>query len=210
MTPFELFFDGHLFVINLERRGDRWQHCQEQFAKFGLTQVQRFEACVDPIPERHDQNTGCTLSHRTLLDMQIANGWPRIMVLEDDFEIIFEDFHERFENYIKDVPDDWDILYLGGGYGGPPMARVSKHVIRTGRMMTTSSYGITLAMAKKLAPHLVGSGPVDCLFSDRLEANKSYIFSPRLFIQYPNFSDLQGRHMANSASMLDGRHERMV
>ena len=124
-------------------------------------------------------------------------------VLEDDFDIIFEDFHERFESYVKQVPPDWDLIYLGGGYGEAPMARTADHVFRVGRMMTTSSYGITLDYAKKLAPALVCAGPIDCLFSDRNREAKAYVLSPRMIVQFPNYSDLQGRHMDNSQSMLD-------
>jgi GR25 family glycosyltransferase involved in LPS biosynthesis len=207
VTHFEDFFGGRLFVINLAKRTDRWEHCKRQFLRHGLTQVQRFEACVDPEPGRFDQNTGCTLSHRTLLDMQIANEWPRMLVLEDDFDIIFGDFHDRWSVYEKEIPADWDMLYLGGSYGEKPIARVSEHMIRAGRIMTTSSYGITLDAAKMLAPHIVGSGPIDNLYSDRHREMKTYIVSPRLIVQFPNYSDLQGRMMNNSASMLDCKLE---
>lgn len=210
MTFFERYFSGHIFCINLERRTDRWAHAEAQFKKHGLTCVQRFEACVDPVPGRHDQNTGCTASHRALLDLCVANNWPSIFVFEDDFDILHEDFHHRFETYVKDVPADWDMLYIGGGYGGPPISRVSAHVIRAGRLMTTSSYGVTYDMAKRLAPWIVGSGPIDCLYADRAHDNKVYILSPRLVVQYPNHSDLQGKFMNNSASMLDSAHERSI
>lgn len=207
MTFFEIIFDGHLFVINLARRTDRWEHCQAQLKKFGLTTVTRFEACVDPNRERNDQNTGCTLSHRTLLDLQIANQWQRMFVFEDDFDLIFEDFHDRFEEYYKQVPADWDMLYIGGSYGAKPMARVAPHVFRARRIMTTSSYGITLEAAKKLAPHIIGSGPIDCLYSDRHADMNTYILSPRLCVQYANHSDLQGAFMNNAPSMLDRKLE---
>ena len=35
------------------------------------------------------------------------------MILEDDIEIITPEFIKDTKNLIKDLPDDWDICYLG-------------------------------------------------------------------------------------------------
>lgn len=211
MTPFEEYFGGRLFCINCAHRTDRWEHAQAQFAKFGLTTVQRFDAHTGVIV--HDQvnnNAGCTASHRALLEIIAFNRWPRAFIFEDDFEIIYEDFHDRWARYIKDVPADWDMIYLGAGYGEPPVARVSPHVIRAARLLTTSSYGITWQHARKIAPYISGIGPIDSLYGGFHRDARTYIFQPRLVVQYPNFSDLQGREMDNSQSMLDRAHESTV
>lgn len=204
MTPFEQFFDGRLFCINLARRGDRWANCERQFRQFGFTAIQRFEACADMIDEsgRVNGNLGCTTSHRKLLDLQIANAWPFMFVLEDDFSIIYHDFHERWDRFAAELPATWDMCYLGAGYGEPPIARVSQHVIRAGRLLTTSSYGITLAMARKMAPSITGVGPIDSLYGGFHRDNEVYIISPRCVVQFPNYSDLQERDSGNAQSML--------
>lgn len=203
MTPFEQYFDGHLFVINLAKRTDRWEHIQRQFERLGLTTVQRFEACVvfDENGRAHG-NRGCTASHRALLDLQVANEWPRLFVFEDDAEIIYVDFHERWERFAAELPATWDFLYLGAGYGEAPLQRVSPHVIRTGRLLTTSSYGVTLAMARRLQPHITGIGPIDSLYSGFHREAETYIIAPRVVVQYPNFSDLQEQYSGNAQSML--------
>ncbi len=111
---------------------------------------------------------------------------------------------------IPEIPEHWDMLYLGGHYGEPPIARVSPHVIQCGRMLTTSSYGITAQMARKMAPYISGVGPIDSLYGGFHRDNRCLILSPRLMIQRPSFSDLQEREMSNSDCMLDESHEQMV
>lgn len=205
MIPFETFFDGRIFCVNCAHRPDRWAHAQAEIARLGWTSVQRFEGIAGLIDHegRNSGNMGCTASHRALLDLQIANAWPRMAVLEDDFSVIYSDFAERWERFERELPPTWDMLYLGAGYGEPPMARVSPHVIRAGRLLTTSSYGITLAQAKRMAPSISGVGPIDSLYGGFHRECETYIISPRCVVQMPGYSDLQERDSGNSMSMLD-------
>ena len=49
-----------------------------------------------------------------LLKEQIRNKWKRILICEDD--VVFDkDIMKKFSNGIKDLPQDWDLLYLGSG-----------------------------------------------------------------------------------------------
>lgn len=210
MSPLEQFFP-RIFVINLARRADRWAECLEHFLMFGITRYERFEG----IPKfrddgRGDGNAGCVASHRALLDKIVAEQIPHALILEDDFQITRGDAMDCFADWLPEVPADWDFLFLGGHYAEPPIERVSKHVIRSGQMLTTSSYGITLAMATKMAPAISGGGPIDSLYGGFQREAKTYILSPRLMIQRPSYSDLQERHMDNAPAMLDTRHEEMV
>lgn len=205
VTSFEQFFDGRLFVINCAHRADRLAHFTLMAARAGLTTVQRFEGLTGLSDDsgRVSGNMGCTASHRALLDLQIENGWPRMFVFEDDADIIYSDFAERWDRFARELPASWDMLYLGCGWGEPPMARVSPHVIRAGRLLTTSSYGVTLDMAKRLAPNISGVGPIDSLYGGFHRENETYVMSPRAVVQYPNFSDLQECESGNAQSMLD-------
>jgi hypothetical protein len=153
---------------------------------------------------------GCTASHRALLEIIAYHEWPRVLILEDDFEICVPDFSEQFAAAIGEVPDDWDMIYLGGGYGEPPQYRHSEHVIRVNRTMTTSSYAVTDRMARRLALHVYGNGPIDSIYGGFHRDARCYIVQPRLMVQYANVSDLTLRHMDNAPSMLDPHHEDMI
>lgn len=210
MTPIEEWATK-IFVINRDARTDRWQQCLEEFGKFGITKFERFQAYDHAEIDGHiGGNGGATTSHRALLDVIAYNKWPRVLILEDDFEIVRPDFHELFDMMIKEVPDDWAMLYIAGHYAEKPQSRVSPHVIRIGAMMTTSSYAVTWQTARLIAPNIYGSAPIDTLYYRWNRELKCYIFQPRLMVQRESFSDLQGRVMDNKPCMLDGRHEAMV
>lgn len=210
MTPIEKYFDK-IYVINLARRTDRWVQIMTLFKTFGITKFERFEAYDKPLLDgKPNGNMGCTASHRALLEVIAYNQIPRALIFEDDCDFTRGDFHERFAEFIKEVPDDWDQLYLGAGYGENPIARVSPHVIRSGRLLTTSSYGITWQHARKIAPYISGVGPIDSLMSGWHREAKTYIFDPRLCFQRPSFSDLTERDCNNAMSMLDDAHAKTV
>lgn len=194
------WFD-RIICINMDRRPDRWAHATAEFEKHGLT-VQRFAG----IDMGNLGNNGCTESHGAVLRMIVENEWPRTLILEDDVQFRHDDMQDRFAAMIGDVPADWFILYLGAGYGEVPRARVTPNVIRVNRMKTTSSYAVTLAAAREMAPHIHGIGPIDELYGGWNLSEPCYCFEPRLAIQYENYSDLQRAVLNNGASMEDDTH----
>lgn len=206
------YFDK-IFCINLNRRPERWEDCVREIDKFGLSNVERFPA-IDgitlPFPPLYQGNAGCVASHRAILDLIVKNGWNRTLILEDDFKIVRDDFHALFAHLIQFVPDDWDMLYLGGHYACPPRCRINQHLIRHAGMKTTSSYGITREFAAKVAPHITGSGPIDDLYCGHHAGNNCYIFQPRMITQREGYSDLSYQPINNEPSMLDESHENMV
>lgn len=202
MTFLQDYFEK-VFVINCAHRPDRRKHISDLLGFHGI-RFEFFDAHTGVVVDgKVNGNAGCTASHRALLELCAHHRWRSMFVFEDDADIIYRDFHERFDRFIQEVPADWGMIYLGGGYGEAPICRVSKHVLQVGRMMTTSSYGITWQQARKMAPYISGVGPIDSLYGGfNLEA-PTYCITPRCVVQLPSVSDLQDRHMDNSQSMLD-------
>lgn len=199
-----------VFVINLDRRADRWDHAKSEMQKLHLI-AERFSAYDSPINDgKPNGNMGCTASHRALLEIIAYNKWKRVLVLEDDFLTLYDDVPERLDAMLPEVPKDWDLIYLGGHYAEKPISRVSPHVIRCAGMLTTSSYVITWQAARRMAPYISGIGPIDNLFSMFARTQKHYILQPRLFAQYTSKSDLCGETRDNVPCMTDTRHENMV
>lgn len=210
MSKFENYFDK-IFILNRAARTDRWQHCVEEMDRFGITKYERFDAYDHALIDGWvGGNGGCTASHRAMLDVIAYHKWPRTLILEDDFKIVREDFHSIFSQIIDVVPTDWQMLYLGGHYQEKPHSRVNLNVIRTGGILTTSSYAVTWQTARLIAPNIYGSGPIDALYLKWNRELKTYMFQPRLIVQHESYSDLQGRVMDNSGCMLDASHENMV
>lgn len=209
MTPIEDFFD-RIFVVNLDRRPERWAHSLEQFRKLGITKFERFSAYDRPLDHNKMPSgaIGCTASHRAIFELVAYNKWPRVLILEDDFGICCDDVQGAFAESIKTLPADWEMFYLGANYIEPLVARVSDRILKIGRTMTTSSYGVTWQFCRSMAPYLSGSGPIDCIFGDIHRERKCYSCEPRIFCQYPFDSDLTLSPAANHRLMLNPHYVR--
>lgn len=226
-TPLETYFD-EIVVLTLERRKDRREHAERTLRKLGIDPSAVFWFFGPDKPIDHNGqpngNLGCTTGHRQILDRIIERRTPRTLVLEDDFDIAFTnpaqcqrghrdptlgfrvDAQAEFAAITPQIPQDWELLYLGGHFADTPQKRVSKNVVKIGRMHTTSSYGITCLMAKKMAPSIVGIGPIDTLYSGFTPTSNAYIVDPRLFIQMAGYSDLMEKDYNPSHAMQDMNH----
>ena len=210
-SPWSLdnYFD-QMFFINRASRGDRRTSVFAQRDRFQLRKLEQFHAIEifssEGVLLPYE---GCHLSHRTLL--QYALSVPRTLILEDDFLIRHNDFHRRFEQMIQEVPSDWDLLYLGGHYGEPPLARISPHVLRCGQMLGASSYAVTAVHAARLLAifHPIGA-QADCKLSELAHKHDHYILQPRLIVQFKGYSDLAGAVVDPTLSMTDTLHESML
>ena len=60
---------------------------------------------------------GVACSHREIWKKVIENGYDKVIIFEDDIAP-GEDFKNRLNEYLNDLPDDWDIAYLGVGRRG--------------------------------------------------------------------------------------------
>jgi len=214
------YFDK-VFCINRDSRPDRWENFQKLIQQCELD-VTRFRAHDGVLADgSFNGNYGCTASHRGILELICHHGWERTLIFEDDAEVVQPGRYgdhtknrlpvlDQWNQILPEIPDNWDMLFLGGHYGSPPLRRLSKHVIRINTMLTASSYAVSLACARALAPHISGIGPIDSLYGNFQPSLMALSIQPRLFIQYLNMSDLQHIHCDNSQCMLDPNHEAMV
>lgn len=88
--------------------------------------------------------------------------------LFDAPQLVHIGVNERFDEMVDEVPNDFDILYLGGQYQCAPISRVSKHVIRTGGMLGTLAYcmrpkfaAVITEALDRTCPGDIYPGPVD-------------------------------------------------
>lgn len=240
MNNLEHHFDA-AYVINLDRRQDRLEQFeQDQKSNWRVPKdfVKRWQAFDNPT----NCHAGCTRSHRMLLRHIASSGYDRVLVMEDDCAAITKPIleraghypggkvwdtfckinnglgsvNERFSELIPHVPE-YDVLYLGGGYGEPPISRVNEFVIRCGFMQTTSSYGISREFAEKWS-NLVDAhggldhhpGPIDNLFGSFAKDHRYYVLQPRLTFQRESYSDITGQVNGYLDSMTNPLHENMV
>lgn len=220
--PHALDVFDRIFCINLDRSPLRWSACLEAARAHGFDhRLNRFHAYDfhewDTVPQPHlrasmcNAMCGCSHSHSGLMHVIAHNLWQSTLVLEDDFEVLHADFLDRFATAWAEVPDDWDIVYLGGGYGYTPTERISQHVVRANYIKTTSSYAIHLRHARLMAPILAACCGPDDTFSGYNPHVNAYILHPRLLGQRSCPSDIfDGKVTHNTQSMTDPHHDALV
>jgi len=62
----------------------------------------------DPNPNM----VACSLSHRMIYEDIIKNSYKRVLILEDD-AVLMEDNLKYFVSMTAQLPDNWDVFYLG-------------------------------------------------------------------------------------------------
>jgi hypothetical protein len=114
-------------VINLNSRPERLSQIREELSKVGMN-AKRFEALTGGWK-------GCRDSHLALLEANKSE--PFHIILEDDC-VFSNDFNEVIIEAIKELPTDWDCLYLGGS-PRKTQERYSDHLFKANNVWTTHS-----------------------------------------------------------------------
>lgn len=247
-SSLECFFDSTLF-INLERRVDRRMQIGAVLAALHFDCVQRVigidrpdngnAGCTASHRALWRRIATGEFGDRVLVFEDDAMPLSRIMLegagyttdsptmrifMSAPWRPVFDGLHhlavsERFDSMVGEVPENWDVLYLGGQYQCDPRCRVSPHVIQANGVLGTVAYGMRRKFAQVITaaldqrcPEPGYPGAVDMVLTSFAREHNFYMFSPRLFIPTPgNLSDLQPGHVEGFPfAYTDARHERMV
>lgn len=192
-------FDN-IYCINLDRRPDRWSEVSEETSKHNLI-VERVSA-IDGNPNNiqtnngvSDGDVGCTLTHCKILQDAIDKNYTKILVLEDDV-VFSDDLNNLFDEYLGMVPDDWDMIYLGGNHINEPIY-INEHVYRVTHTYTTHAYAIKRKVfSEVLELQKNAKKQVDVYYSDLQKTLNCYVIKPHLAWQRDSFSDIQNRFMS--------------
>lgn len=106
------------YLINLPHRPDRLRVAKTQFEKAGLDPPTIFQAVdakklgIKGVTEDNQGLIGCFMSHYFILQNAILSGYKRIAIFEDDV-LFVSGFTEKMNTAMFEVPDKWQLLYLG-------------------------------------------------------------------------------------------------
>jgi len=211
MIDFRKYFDA-AFLINLSRREDRLKEAEAELQKWDLHGVERVEA-VDgnTLPPHRSLSLGAFgLYHTHLKIIRYAKeqGMKSVLLMEDDIEFLPSIL--EFDAFMKEVPADASLLYLGGHHVQRP-TRVSERIVRNTEVFTTHSFvifgSIFDALLIDLENKLSGINcQVDLYLSSVIQKNyPTYSFYPNITQQRASFSDIENRHTDYS----DNIHENL-
>jgi GR25 family glycosyltransferase involved in LPS biosynthesis len=155
------------FIINLERRPDRWQQASEEVKKAGFRTIQRWNAvdyknheqCEEAYsllgkPLKHpsfnnDFNDypgtwGVFLSQTTLWKKIVDERIPYACIFEDDV-LFHSKWNELAPTYFQNTEQDYDMLFMGSQF-----EFFSEYHIDKGPVFCLHAYIITCEGAQQL------------------------------------------------------------
>jgi GR25 family glycosyltransferase involved in LPS biosynthesis len=119
-----------IYCVNLDCDQERFKYVKQQFEKHNL-EVTRFPGILGSEIKQEDYpnyikkdswllknkcgSVGCYLSHIKIWEQILeSDDINQALILEDDIDLD-PDFNQKLEKYYKQVPKDWDLIYLGTG-----------------------------------------------------------------------------------------------
>lgn len=130
---------------------------------------------------------GCWDSHRRLMEKLNNEGNGVSLVLEDDCDIVDG---LDYKAYLDELPDDWDLLYLGGINQDAP-EQFSEHLDYAKNILQTHAYIIRDKFVHTLLETLTNHRwKVDIVFSEAIKRGKCFICNPVVAVQRESYSDI--------------------
>lgn len=178
------------YCLNLEPNVKRWGQCVDEFIRVGLDYVERI-----PCIEGPDRFISFNHSHYDTIKKGYETGMP-FCIFEDD--VVFDNY-KRLEEATKQLPDDWDLLYLGAnitGYEGNEWqmpVRVSDNLVRLYNCWMTHAIVYSNKMAKWVLDNFNPDHlPVydEWLRVTAMQVRNVYLINPMIVAQRPGYSDV--------------------
>ena len=206
MNILNQFFDK-IYCINLDSRTDRWEECLYQFDIKNIKNFDRITPCDVSTENPVGVNRHCEWSlirtHEKIINHAIENKFEKILILEDDFEFCDlhseykkESFEKRFEDELRFLPQNWDMLFLGNSTITQNFTHVEGEIYRLGFSHTAHAVGICHNIFEKILKIIPNADePIDIMYSRLMQEYNIYGFKPNLISQRPSFSNLTMRNV---------------
>ena len=184
--------------INLDRRPERWERVQREFARHGINEVHRVAAvdgAVVDVPASWPYPRGaygCLLSHLQVVRKAREMRVPNVLIFEDDV-VLDARFQEKVAACMAELPSDWDMVFLGALHRDDPIP-VSERIGQVTRAHMTYAY----ALNQKVFDAFIDSNSRAIFAVDennlKLQAEfKCYCFLPNVAWVESLYSDAQER-----------------
>jgi GR25 family glycosyltransferase involved in LPS biosynthesis len=194
-------FFTKIFVINLPERTDRLLEVAEELYKWKIP----YEL-VNAI--KHESGAeGLRMTVEKIFREAIANEWESVLIFEDD--AMFVDScgnpNDTMNEVVKQLPLNWDILYLGAQCTTGFKLRKSANLLLVENAFATHAWAISLHGMKEIL--MAGlEAPIDnCIVAKIQSHGTTYITYPLLATQRPGMSDI-GNTYINWQPFIENRY----
>jgi hypothetical protein len=173
-------------VINLARRNDRLASITKELNAHNI-EFERFEA-IDGRELGISGVAACAMSHRAVIEKY--KDCQNIFIFEDDAELK-PDFALLWDKFIVNLPDDWQMIYLGcNRIESNPIA---DGVARLLQGVATHAYGAKQAIFNDLIQLSQANQPIDLSYMQMQVSVPTYMAFPTMVGQVPGFSNIEER-----------------
>jgi glycosyl transferase family 25 len=212
MASVNEFFDK-VYYINLARRPERLAHIQQQLVLNDVI-AQRVDAidglsstfsCISSVDVDKKEVTllshtkissfeaALVATHKLILIDALKNNYNNILILEDD-AVFSPSFTEGFNNVVKDIPPNWDVLYLGA-LSLPDLSKRKKYSSALDvavYILGCHAIGINSSAFESLLAVSTFDKPIDVSYANQLQSLNAFVSSQPLVNQKEGFfSDLK-------------------
>lgn len=194
-----------VFLINLDRRQDRLENFKKEVEKFNLGEFERFSAydgnsldLTKYSPHVKPGVIGLLQSNLSIIREAKKKNYKKIAIIEDD--CFFTEEVLNIENYFSVLPDNWDLLYMGGnhntnwGYESP--IQINDKIIKLHHTFTTHFVVINETMFDVIENCIINTEePIDTLYCNLQKKYNVYSFTPAIAHQLEGFSDIENNNV---------------
>lgn len=193
----------HIMYINLEHRTDRKAHVEQQLASIGILSPSRFNAIKLP-----NGALGCSMSHLRCLQIAKQQGWPHLLLCEDDIQFLDPDlFTNHLNGFLENHEDNasWDVLLIAGN-NMPPYTVEDDYSVRVFQCQTTTGYLVKQHYYDKLItnikegieklikqPHNHRFYAIDKYWFNLQQQDYWFLITPLTVVQREDYSDIEKR-----------------
>lgn len=172
---------------------ERWNQCVDEFIKVRIPYVER----IDCIPH---ENKFLSFNHSNYNTIKkgYETGEP-FCIFESD--VVFDERYKHIEEAFKQLPEDWDILYLGCNFIGSDLTtwrmpeRYSAHLHRLYNAWQSHAIVYSNKGAKFVLDNFKPDEfPVldEWIRVNMMQDKQVFVLNPMSVYQRPNFSGLWG------------------
>jgi GR25 family glycosyltransferase involved in LPS biosynthesis len=197
-----------IYIINLDKRTDRWEHVEKNVIPFlpYPEKIQRFSA-VDHTHYNTSSRraAGCTYSHLKIWQESIDLGYSSILVIEDDLVWIRpkEFIAELLETLCEVKANLCNLAYFnksGLGHTSHP------HLFRCTNVQTTGCYFANVNFLSEIYNHIENSAlelmkdkprkqfAIDIAWK-KFQDNPKWFIATKCARQIADFSDIENTHV---------------
>lgn len=190
-----------IYCFNLKKRNDRLTHIKNQLKKINCKNYNIIES-VDgySIPNPTSLKNGMyglVKTYLKLYDRLKNKDYNDLVIIEDDC-IFSDDFVEKGENLINNVPDDWEMLYFGGNHnthvGERQPMNINKDIIKLHNTYSAHCVVLKKHVFEDLINTLKTFSIENDVFMAKLQKKyKAYSTKNKITWQLPGESNIENR-----------------